>query len=72
MTSHHFTRADLEDGLYEQTNRRMIIDAGIEALWERVKEAVRLGCAAGMSEVVLELRDAESLIVMAEAEYERR
>lgn len=39
---------------------------GVEALWARIREAVRLANLEGMAQVTLELRDAESLIVMAE------
>ena len=39
----------------------------METAWERIKEAFRLAVESGHAEVTFELRDAESLVVMAES-----
>lgn len=41
-------------------------DTELETLWERIREAMRLGTESGMAIVTLELRDAETLWSMAE------
>lgn len=38
----------------------------LEPLWARIDEALRLALLQGLGQVTLELRDAETLVVLAE------
>jgi hypothetical protein len=38
----------------------------LETLWERIREAMRLAAISGEAMVTLEMRDAETLWIMAE------